>query len=156
RGVLPGLNSSKTAPARILRARRSMDGPEASPLDPLILALRFGAALGLGVLLGLERERTKTETTFAGVRTFGLLALMAGVAAFLDASLDRPRLALAVFAAAAALVVVSYAVSAQRGELGITTEVSALFSFLLGFLCVSGRITTAAGLGVASGGILAL
>ena len=27
--------------------------------EPLRIALRFAAALGLGVLLGLERERTK-------------------------------------------------------------------------------------------------
>jgi uncharacterized membrane protein (DUF4010 family) len=108
------------------------------------------------VLLGLERERSKTETSFAGVRTFGLLALAGGIAAFFDGPLDRPWLALGVFGASAALVVVSYTVTAQRGELGITTEVSALLAFMLGFLCVSGRVATAAGLAVASGGILAL
>ena len=61
---------------------------ETNPIDPLATALRFAAALALGVLLGLERERTKTQPTFAGVRTFGLLALAGGVAAFLDDSLD--------------------------------------------------------------------
>src|SRR4029453_84348 len=67
-----------------------------------------------------------------------------------------PWLGLAVFGATAALVVVSYAITAQRGELGVTTEVSALLAFVLGFLCVSGRGTAAAGLAVASGAILAL
>jgi uncharacterized membrane protein (DUF4010 family) len=129
---------------------------DAVQLDPLVLALRFGAALGLGVLLGLERERTKTEASFAGVRTFGLLALAGGVAAFLDGPLDRPSLGLAVFAGVAGLVIVSYAVTAQRGSLGVTTEVSALLAFLLGFLCVGGHVITAAGLAVASGGVLAL
>jgi uncharacterized membrane protein (DUF4010 family) len=129
---------------------------QAGALDPLAMALRFGAALALGVLRGLERERTKTQTSFAGVRTFGLLALAGGVAAFLDASLERPWLGLAVFGAAAALVVVSYAVTAQRGEFGITTEVSALLAFLLGFMCVSGHVLAAAGLAVASGATLAL
>jgi len=124
--------------------------------EPLATALRFGAALALGVLLGLERERTKTETGFAGVRTFGLLALAGAAAAFLDSTLDRPWLALAVFAAIAALVVVSYAVSAQHGEFGITTELSAVLAFVLGFLCVSGHVMTAAGLAVASGAVLAL
>lgn len=133
-----------------------MDAPETTTLDPLIEALRFAAALGLGVLLGLERERSKTETTFAGVRTFGLLALAGGIAAFLDGALDRPGLALAVFAAVAALVVVSYAVTAQRGEFGVTTEISALLAFLIGFLCVRGHVATAAGLAVASGAMLAL
>ena len=128
----------------------------AGDLDPLTLAMRFAAALGLGVLLGMERERAKTEPSFAGVRTFGLLALAGGIAAFVDGSLGRPWMALAVFAGVSALVVVSYAVTAQRGELGITTEISALVAFLLGFLCVSGHIGTAAGLAVASGAVLAL
>jgi uncharacterized membrane protein (DUF4010 family) len=125
-------------------------------IDPLLLAVRFGAALGLGVLLGLERERSKTETSFAGVRTFGLVALAGGIAALLDFSLGRPWLALCVFAATSGLVIVSYAVTAQRGEFGITTEISALLAFLLGFLCVSGQMLTAAVLAVASGGVLAL
>jgi uncharacterized membrane protein (DUF4010 family) len=133
-----------------------MEVPDTVAVDPLVITLRFAAALGLGVLLGLERERSKSETGFAGVRTFGLLALAGGVAAFFDVLLASPWLALAVFSATAALVVVSYAVTAQRGEFGITTEVSALLAFLLGFLCVSGHIATAAGLAVASGGILAL
>ena len=125
-------------------------------LDPLVLTLRFAAGLGLGVLLGLERERSKTEAGFAGVRTLGLLALSGGIAAFIDEILARPWLALGVFAAAAGLVLVSYRVSAERGELGITTEVSALLAFLLGFLCVRGHVMLAAGLAVASGGVLAL
>jgi uncharacterized membrane protein (DUF4010 family) len=133
-----------------------MDAAQTIALDPLTMALRFGAALGLGVLLGLERERVKTEAGFAGVRTFALVALSGGIAAFLDASLDRPWLALGVFAAVSGLVIVSYAVTAQRGELGITTEVSALLAFLLGFLCVGGHVAMAAGLAVASGGVLAL
>lgn len=133
-----------------------MDSMQTAAIDPLVAAVRFAVALGLGVLLGLERERTKTATTFAGVRTFGLLALAGGIAAFLDAALDRPWLALALFAAVAALVVVSYAVTAREGEFGITTELSALLAFLIGFLCLRGDIGIAAGLAVASGGILAL
>jgi uncharacterized membrane protein (DUF4010 family) len=133
-----------------------VDTPAPTELDPLVTALRFAAALGLGVLLGLERERTKTPESFAGVRTFGLFSLSGAIASFVDATLGRPWLALAVFAAVAALVVVSYAVSAQRGELGVTTEISAVLAFLLGFLCVTGHIVTAAGLAVASGAILAL
>jgi uncharacterized membrane protein (DUF4010 family) len=131
-----------------------MDAPPV--VDPLVLALRFGAALGLGVLLGLERERKKTHLGFAGVRTFALFSLTGGVAAFVDATLQRPGLALAVFAAAAALVVVSYAVTAQQGELGTTTEVSVLLAFLLGYLCISEKVMLATGLAVASGGVLAL
>ena len=126
------------------------------PGDPLVLALRFAAALGLGVLLGLERERTQPETRFAGVRTFGLISLAGAMAAYVDTALDRPALAIALFAAVAALVVVSAVTTARQGDIGITTEVSALLAFLLGFLCVTGQMTLAAGLAVASGGVLAL
>jgi uncharacterized membrane protein (DUF4010 family) len=125
--------------------------------DPLALALRFAAALGLGVLIGLERERTqKPEGGFAGVRTFGLISLAGAMAAYVDVALARPALGLALFVAVAALVVVSAVVSARQGDIGITTEVSALLAFVLGFLCVGGNVPLAAGLAVASGGILAL
>jgi uncharacterized membrane protein (DUF4010 family) len=124
--------------------------------DPLSLALRFAAALGLGVLIGLERERTQPETRFAGVRTFGLISLAGAMAAYVDGALGRPALALTLFGAVAALVVVSAVVTARQGDIGITTEVSALIAFLFGYLCVYGNVTLAASLAVASGGILAL
>jgi uncharacterized membrane protein (DUF4010 family) len=123
----------------------------------LELALRFAAALGLGVLIGLERERTKLQTGgFAGVRTFGLISLAGGVAAYFDLALRQPWLGLGVFAAIAAIVVVSYGVSAWRGDFGSTTEISALLAFLLGSLCVRGQVPLAAGLTVASAAVLAL
>jgi len=127
-----------------------------TPEAPLELALRLAAALGLGVLIGLERERTQPETRFAGVRTFGLIALAGAMAAYVDHALARPGLALARFAAGAGLVVVSAVITARQGDVGITTEVSALLAFVLGYLCVSGNVMLAAGLAVASGGVLAL
>ena len=125
--------------------------------DTLELAFRFAAALGLGVLLGLERERSKPETGgFAGVRTFALISLAGGVAAHFDLVLGQPWLALGVFAAIAGLVLRSYSVTAWRGDLGSTTEISALLAFLLGSLCVRGEVPLAAGLTVASAAVLAL
>lgn len=79
-----------------------------------------------------------------------------GVAAYLGAVLGQTWLALAVFAAIARLVIVSYGVTALRGDLGVTTAISALLAFLFGFLCVSDHVLTAAVLAVASGSILAL
>src|SRR3990172_1407742 len=125
-----------------------MDGP-----DPLELAFRFAAALGLGVLLGLERERSKPETGgFAGVRTFALISLAGGVAAHFELALGQPWLALGVFAAIAGIVLRSYSVTAWRGDLGSTTEISALLAFLLGSLCVRGEVPLAAGPAVAGAG----
>ena len=126
-------------------------------MDDLTLALRFGAALGLGVLLGLERERTKDpERNFAGVRTFALVALAGALAAYFQEILFLPWLALILFGAVVGLVIVSYAVTAKLGEVGITTEVSALIAFLIGWLCLRGQMPLAAGLGVATALTLAL
>ena len=102
----------------------------------LDLALRFSAALGLGLLLGLERERKgEAELLFGGIRTFALIALLGAVGAFMERELDQGWLLLTTFIALSALVIVSYATTAARGELGITTEVTALLAFIVGALC---------------------
>lgn len=126
-------------------------------LFDLDLALRFAAALGLGLLLGLERERAKhPDTAFAGVRTFALIALSGATAAYVEAALDLPWLVLAAFGALAALVVASYAVAASRGDFGMTTEVSALLAFLVGALCMWGHVQVAAAVTVSALFLLAL
>jgi uncharacterized membrane protein (DUF4010 family) len=102
----------------------------------LDLAIRFGAALGLGLLLGLERERKRdAELLFGGVRTFALIALLGAVGAFMEREMNQGWLILAAFIALSALVIVSYATTAARGSLGITTEVTALLAFIVGALC---------------------
>jgi uncharacterized membrane protein (DUF4010 family) len=102
----------------------------------LSLALRFGAALGLGLLLGLERERKRdAELLFGGVRTFALIALLGALGAFMEREMDQGWLIIAAFVALGALVIVSYATTAARGEVGITTEVTALLAFIVGALC---------------------
>ena len=120
------------------------------------LALRFAVALGLGILLGLERERTKGDEGGAGVRTFALIALAGALAGYLN---DRPGLewlAAAMFAATGLLVVAMYVITSLRGETGITTEVSALLAFLLGLLCAHGLLQMAGSIAVAMALLLAL
>ena len=111
----------------------------------LDLALRFGAALGLGLLLGLERERKRdAELLFGGVRTFALIALLGAVGAFLERELNQGWLVLVAFVAVGSLVVVSYSMTAARGELGITTEITALLAFIVGALCGWSKVDVAA------------
>ncbi len=122
------------------------------------LAFRFAVAIGLGLLLGLERERAKedTEQAFAGVRTFALITLMGAVTAFFQQELELDGFAFAGFAAISALVVVSYAVAAGKGEIGMTTEVTALLAFILGALCGWGEVRVASAAAVACLLLLAL
>jgi uncharacterized membrane protein (DUF4010 family) len=116
------------------------------------LAFRFAAALALGLLLGLERERAQEDSdrSFGGIRTFALITLTGALAGFLHSELALSGLALALFAAVALLVAVSYAVTATKGELGMTTEITALLAFVLGVLCGFGALGIASATAVAS------
>ena len=125
-------------------------------MDDTHLALRFAVAIGLGVLLGLERERSKSEEGGAGVRTFALIALAGATAGYLDADLGLATVALVVFVALAALLISAYLVGALRGDTGFTTEVSALLAFLLGMLCARGHLQVAAWVAIAMALLLAL
>jgi len=120
------------------------------------LALRFAVALGLGMLIGLERERAKGEEGGAGVRTFALIALAGAVAGYLQVQLGLDSLALAIFIALGTLLISAYVLGARHGDTGITTEVSALLAFLLGLLCAHGQMQMAAWVAVAMAVMLAL
>lgn len=111
----------------------------------------LAAALGLGLLIGVERERRKgegPERGAAGVRTHALLALTGATAALLGTFV----LVLA-GAGVAALTVASFLRSAP-GDPGITSEIAVLLTFLLGALA-SQDPTLAVALGVAVAVLLA-
>ena len=119
-------------------------------MTPLDLAARFGSALGLGLLLGLERERTNTPAAerFAGVRTFALVSLLGATATHLQLHLGVAWVLPAVFLATAGIALASYVITSQRGDVGATTEVSVLMTFLLGALCAAGQVGLATAIGV--------
>ena len=125
-------------------------------MDNSDLALRFAVAIALGMLIGLERERSKSEEGGAGVRTFALIALTGAIAGYLGKNLELDWLALLVFCAVAALIIGQYVVTSLRGDPGITTEISALLAFLLGLLCAHGQLQVAAWVAVAMALLLAL
>lgn len=114
------------------------------------LAARFGSAAGLGLLVGFEREHSlKGEKTFAGARTFAFIAFLGAMAAHLQARHGADWMVVAAFLAVSGLVTVSYFITGRDGQVGTTTEVSALFTFLVGALCGWGELGVAAGAGVA-------
>jgi uncharacterized membrane protein (DUF4010 family) len=96
--------------------------------------LNFDDALGIvisavgGAAVGLEREWSGhakgPRARFAGIRTFTLLGLQAGLAGWFWTN-DQRMLATALIAAASALIVAAY-VAASRVEVDGTTEVAAL------------------------------
>lgn len=109
------------------------------------------AALG-GAAIGVEREwsghASGPAARFAGVRTFTLLGVMAGIAGGLW-RMGAVALAAVLLAGGAALVVAAYA-AASRKEVDGTTEVAALVVLAAGTLAGSGRLAVASAIIAAS------
>ena len=101
-------------------------------------ALSVAAALACGLLIGIERgftlRREGTGARVAGVRTFSLLGMVAGVAGLIGKS-AQPLAAGALIAAAAAILAIGYA---HRPGLSkrpdATTPVAAMATLGLGFV----------------------
>jgi uncharacterized membrane protein (DUF4010 family) len=117
--------------------------------DAVEVAARLGVAALGGLAVGVEREwsaRARSRPPrFAGVRTLLLLGLLGGLGATL-ADLVAPAVGLAVLAAAAALIVGAYVVTARGGDVDGTTEVSALVVLAAGALAGKGYLALASGL----------
>jgi len=114
-------------------------------------AQALGGALGVGLLVGLERgwrDRDLPEGgRVAGLRTFALIGLLGGLLALLSST---PGLLLA---AGLIGIVLLFAVSFRRaseaaGTLSITTAVAAMATFCLGALAASGQALLAVGAAV--------
>ncbi|MDH4021036.1 MAG: MgtC/SapB family protein [Xanthomonadales bacterium] len=104
-------------------------------------AWEFGSALGLGVLIGLERQRTRGDSeVFAGVRTFALVALFGSVSVFASEQSGLPWLVGLTFLSVLAVVITAYQATSRKGAIGATTEVSVLITFFIGCICAWGQV----------------
>lgn len=129
--------------------------PEA--LDTL---LHFASALAAGLLIGAERgwqgRNTEDNQLVAGIRTFALSSLLGAFAMLLGERFGVSAWAV-IFLGFAALVVASYFGELQRlGDLGLTSEVALLITFLLGSLAMAGYAALAAAGAVAVALLLSL
>ncbi len=117
---------------------------------------RLAAALLIGFLIGLDRERAirKEHPLFAGVRTFPLIAL-AGALSVLLLDTVGPWLVIACFLMIAGVALISYSRTSAEGNVGSTTEVAALATFLLGCLAGRGDLVLAVAAGVVVAVLLA-
>jgi uncharacterized membrane protein (DUF4010 family) len=105
----------------------------------------YAAALGVGLLIGVERERSKGTGPHrrpGGIRTFALFALAGATAE----GLGSPWLAPVTVLAATAFATVAYHHRADEDP-GLTTEIALVVTTLLGILAYR-HPATGAGLGV--------
>jgi uncharacterized membrane protein (DUF4010 family) len=128
-------------------------------LDPR-LVWGLAAALLIGSLVGIERERSKAHSGnvgIGGVRTFILFSLIGAVSAWLSQAFGSAWIFVTAVAAVAALTVAGYVVQARvkPGAVGLTTEAAAVGVCLLGGACTVGYTEVALAVGIAVSAVLA-
>lgn len=117
--------------------------------DAAFLAARVAFALAIGFLIGLERGwRHRQEASgerLAGIRTHMLYGLAGGVAGVFPPALAGWAIA-SVVIAAAAMIVAGYVgeLSAPQPDRGLTSEIAAVATVLLGALAGQGELVIAA------------
>jgi len=120
--------------------------------------LDLGTAAALGLLLGLQRERTHArfgvEGT-AGARTFPLTALLGGLAGLAGGGggggIASPWIPAAGLAVVGLLVLAAYRrESRSQHGVGLTGEILLLLTYVLGVACVAGLRLEAAVTGAAA------
>ncbi len=104
--------------------------------------IRLLVASGTGFLIGLEREHSameSKESSFAGVRTFIIISL-SGFTGVLLNFLISPWIFALITLAVISIIAISYLNSGAKGDIGGTTEFTALMVFFLGSLTLMGYI----------------
>jgi len=127
----------------------------------LELARRFLAALLIGALVGIEREKRKHDDpahAFGGIRTHILLGLAGGASAWLARALGAPWVLVGTLLAVAAVGVADHV---RRGRdtsfpaTGIVSEIAGIAVVLLGALVVVGDAALAVALAIVVSAVLA-
>ena len=115
--------------------------------------ITLGIAFGLGLLVGLQREKSDHE--MAGVRTFTLIAILGAFAGFLTRDFENPFI-LPVFGLSVTALMVTANIIKSKGDdkpnVGQTTEVAILLMFAIGSYLVLGSQV----IGVIVGAMLAI
>jgi uncharacterized membrane protein (DUF4010 family) len=138
-------------------------------MDTNELISRLAVALGIGLLIGLERGWRRRGATpgsrAAGIRTFALSGLLGGVIAALAQAVPEQRLGgaaslgivLGVAFAAYSVVIALFTRDENQaaGNLSATTAIAGMLTFALGAYALLGDMRIAAGAAVAATALLA-
>jgi len=119
----------------------------------LIIKILF--ALGLGLIIGLEREhRAKEGEIFAGIRTFPLITALGVLSAFIHENY-WDKIFFFTFGAVILYTVVNFYLEYNK-DVGITTEITLIISFLVGLLVYYEQYYIASLLSISTAVLLAL
>lgn len=127
-------------------------------MDFVEIMTRVGVALGLGLLIGLQREFAKQKDLselFGGARTFSLIGMAGALSAILSEQTGQTLILVAMALALALLLAIGYYAEVP-GDIGMTTEMAALVTFAAGAVAGFGELPIAAALGVLTATLLAV
>lgn len=105
--------------------------------------VRLLVSIGIGVVIGLERQYSAIKEHadgYFGIRTFTFYSLL-GCVSVLFYFIFSPWIYIALFIGMVILTAVAYWQTALKGDRGLTTEVSALLTFILGSMAAYGLIS---------------
>src|SRR5690554_2221691 len=112
--------------------------------------ITLGIAFGLGLLVGLQREKSDHE--MAGVRTFTLISILGVLAGFLTRDFNNPFILPTFGIAITGLMLMANFLKAKKDpdtNVGQTTEVAVLLMFAIGSYLVLGNQIIAVVVGAA-------
>jgi uncharacterized membrane protein (DUF4010 family) len=109
----------------------------------------FATSLAIGLLIGLERQRNPDAK--AGLRTFGLAALLGTLAGLLGSKTGSPWiLAAGLIAVAAMMIAANAAEPSEHGDPGTTSVIALMLCYALGATVWYGYALLAVILGIAT------
>ena len=128
-------------------------------MDFLEVMTSLGVALGLGLLVGLQREyakRKSQEDLFGGARTFALISFVGALATMVSEAAGTYLIFTVVAVGIVVFLAIGYVASTHEGHIGMTTEVAALIVFCAGALSAIGELPIAVAIGVLTATVLAI
>jgi len=128
-------------------------------MELIDLFTRFGAAIAIGFLIGLQREYAhggQGRDIIAGERTFALFSLTGALAALIADQLGSDLAFLGIILLLGSIIIVAYFLEARGGKIGITSEVASVITIGIGALCYWGHLILAIALGITTMVILSI
>jgi len=119
-------------------------------VEPLEIFKIIAMSLGLGLLVGLQREHAASQV--AGIRTFALVTLLGTLTALLGSTYGGWPVAAGGLSVALLLGVINLRRAHEENHRGLTTEIAALVMYAVGAYLVIGSASVA----VLVGGIVAV
>ena len=128
-------------------------------MDFIDVITNSGVAIGIGLLVGMQREYAKRddlEDLFGGGRTFALIAFTGALGAMLSEVTEEFLLLTTLGIAVVTFLAIGYAAVVKENQLGITTEIAAIVIFCAGALAGFGELPAAVAAGVLTAILLAI